>query len=263
MSKNKIKKFEKWDKNIDSILFLDENGTPSLKNINNNNEWFTMTGIMFYKEHGYKSNKELNDLKGKYWKNGCFKDKKVVLHSRDIRKKEGSFNPKMIDIESFKENLIQIISDSEFLVFSSSINKKFLKTNYLYPYPVYSYCLTFIIERYVCFLRDNRIKGALVLESRGKREDTELYAKIKLLLDEGTKFVKGPYSEIVEVYFNNKRTKDNLDAYPLLEVADIIGYEIFKFVSKNIKSKLYTLISFKFYNYPRIKGYGLKIFKEK
>ncbi len=65
-------------------MFLDESGDPNLKSVDPNHPVFALVGCIL--KDDYYQNEAIplvNDLKIKY-----FKTKKIILHSRDIRKQE-------------------------------------------------------------------------------------------------------------------------------------------------------------------------------
>ena len=157
--------------------------------------------------------------------------------------------------------LLQFIERTNFMIFSSGIDKNFLTTRYSKPYPVYWFSLVFLIERYSIYLEEQGKTGIIVLEARGKKEDINLLQTIVPKIEHGTKFVNERIcSRIRGVYFNNKRTANKKQSYPYLEMADMIGYELHNKICKGIESDFYRRIESKIYNYPNITGYGLKIF---
>lgn len=264
MWKNKPMSLEYFDTEVDYILFIDETGIPSLKNYNQNNKWFSMTGILIGKDEGGNAIEKMMTLKQKYWENALFNNKRVIFHSREYRKKLGAFNPKIVDYESLREELLATISDLEFTIFSSGINKDFLVGKYNKPYAVYWYSLVFLIERYSIFLNNCNKTGVIVLESRGKKEDKNLLREAIFTIENGTNFVESKVCSLVRgIYFNCKRTMDAKKSYPYLELADLIGYEIHNRICRGLESDFYKLIENKIYNYPNILGYGLKIFDKK
>ena len=158
---------------------------------------------------------------------------------------------------------MQFIERTNFTIFSSGIDKDFLNQKYNSPYPVYWFSLVFLIERYAIYLEERGKTGIIVLEARGKKEDTNLLRMIVPQIECGTDFVSDSIcSRIRGVYFNNKRTANKKQSYPYLELADIVGYELHNKICKGIESDLYKKIESKIYNYPKTEGYGLKIFGE-
>ena len=255
--------FEHFNGEYDYMLFIDETGVPTLKNYNQNNRWFSMTGVLIDGEDGESIISDMMTIKHKYWENAMFNEQRVVFHSRDYRKKIGAFNPKIIDYPRMSMELLRFIERANFTIFSSGIDKDFLIARYCKPYPVYWFSLIFLIERYAIYLEEQGKTGIIVLEARGKREDTYLLQTIVPKIESGTNFVSdSTCSRIKGVYFNNKRTVDKKQSYPYLELADMIGYELHNKICKNIESDLYRKVESKIYNYPNIEGYGLKKFGE-
>ena len=63
------------------LLFLDESGTSSLKNIDPYFPVLVLTGLLISKENYVVLEDKVNRLKRKY-----FSEKQVVFHRRDMRK---------------------------------------------------------------------------------------------------------------------------------------------------------------------------------
>lgn len=269
---------ENWDPSINTILAIDENGTIDLngvrKNLLNiypdkahNDRWFTITGVELKRENFYQFKNSINDIKYKYWKDGCFNyksgRKRVVFHSREIRKQTGPFNPKIIDYDKFIDDITSLIANTPLTIYSSSIDKAEHIIKYAYPYPVYNLCLNFIIERYCMNLNKKGLTGIIMLESRGKKEDKIILEFLINLIDKGNNFNSADtFSCIKGVYFNPKWSKSNGNkmSYILLELADLISYPIHKYVKFNKKDEAFLNFENKIYNYPNVNGYGLKIF---
>lgn len=253
--------FEQFNGELDYMLFIDETGVPTLKNYNQNNRWFSMTGILIAGEDGENIISDMMAIKDKHWENAMFNEQRVVFHSRDYRKKIGAFNPKIIDYPLVRMELLQFMESANFTIFSSGIDKDFLIQKYKNPYPAYWFSLVFLIERYAIYLEHHNKTGIIVLEARGKKEDMDLLRTIVPKIERGTEYVSDSIcSRIKGVYFNNKRTANKKQSYPYLEMADMIGYELHNKICKGIESDFYRKIESKIYHYPKIAGYGLKIF---
>ncbi len=261
---------------FDSILSLDENGTTDLKGVRKNiievaekldhpDRWFTITGAAI-DCCDYAHFKEcISHVKYKHWEDGCFDYKKgnrrVVFHSRDIRKRTGPFNPNLINYPELMNDISGIMEQSSFTIFSASIDKARHIIKYTDPWPVYTLCIKFILERYCRYLRGR--KGILLLESRGKKEDAEILKYIINMLDNGNEYWrKEDFSCIQGVYFNPKWSdKHNKKmSFVSLELADLVSYPIHKYVKFGQKDKAFEVVEKKILNYPNINGYGLKVF---
>lgn len=250
---------------VDYILAIDENGIPSLKDLlhpkNDLLQWFTITGVVFTRNNLKSFLENITEIKNKYWENGCFNKKKVVFHSRDIRKKIGPFNPKLINYEQFLEDLKELVTDNEYTIYSSSIDKFAHVRSYITPFPVYDLCLEFLLERYCYKLNSKNKKGIIVVESRGEKENKLLLDTALKIMTYGNRYHESSFfSNIEGIYFNPKRTKDKKLSYPQLELADTVSYFIHNYVKTNNKCNNFLSIESKLYNFPNYNGYGMKIF---
>jgi hypothetical protein len=241
-------------------LFVDESGNHGLKSIDPNFPVFVLCGIIIDEISYAELNSKLQIIKKNFWG-----DRKVIFHSRDIRKCENEFsilfNP---DIKAeFYRQVNELISTSNFTVVSSCIDKNELikKHGRLFS-SVYEIGLSFIIERTVFFLDTisiNEKKIHIVIEQRGKREDKELFIHIQRIVGGGTGYVKPQrLAQYIEgVSFESK--KRNLTG---LQVADLVAYPISRYVIDPERANpAYDLISEKLYRDMRTgKIFGLKIY---
>lgn len=275
---------EDWDESIDTVMAIDENGTTDLKGIrkkifdhifqpskiDDSDNIFTITGVVLERQYFPIFKDAINSVKFAHWDDGIFKYKKgpkrVVFHSREIRKREGPFNPKIIDYNKFITDLSGFIESTPFVVYSSSIDKVEHILKYSNPYHVYNLCLEFIIERYCRYLRRFSKTGILLLESRGKKEDAQILKFLVEFLEKGNRYWSSDdLSRIKGVYFNPKWSiaHQSQASYILLELSDLVSYPIHKYVKTGTQDKSFDIIVKKMSNYPLVKGYGLKIFPEK
>lgn len=250
--------------NTDYLLALDENGTDCMSNIdpfNIHTQWFTITGILFDLQFYDEAREDIIQLKNKYWFDAVFNKKRVVFHSREIRKKQGPFNPKIINYDQFIYDLEEVISSLPIKIYSTNLNKLHHKLRYVNPFPVYDLCVEYLLERFCFEMKRQKKTGTILLESRGNNEDKQVLEKIKKLVDIGNDFSdKDTFGVIDGVYFNKKRTKDNQMSYWPLEIADICSYSIHKYIKSNIEDNFFCYIEDKIYGYPNYDGKGLKIF---
>lgn len=269
---------EYWDDKVDSILAIDENGTIDLNGVrknlikiytddSHNDRWFTITAVEINREDFSNFRDSINSIKYGHWKDGCFDykkgNKRVVFHSREIRKKTGPFNPKIINYSELINDINSLIANTPFRIYSSSIDKAKHILQYANPYPVYNLCLEFIIERHCRNLNRNGKKGIILLEARGKNEDRIILEYLVDLFKKGNRY-NGPefFSCIEGVYFNPKWSKTDFEkkSFVLLELADLVSYPIHKFAKLSKKDQAYLVLESKIYNYPYVDGYGLKLF---
>lgn len=257
-----------WPEEVEYIMAIDENGTTDLKNVvqppNDLHQWFTISGVLFNRKEFALSREAFLALKNLYWKNGLFKNERVVFHSRDIRKKIGPFNPKIINYNAFLDDLNFLISDLDYKIYSSSIDKFAHARQYIHPYPVYDLCLEFVIERFCRELNRKGEKGIIVMESRGRKENKVLLDMAVNLIDNGNNFNDSDFFQCIHsIHFNPKRTHDKKMSFFQLEIADLVSYPIHRYVRSQTAEPDYTNIENKIFNYPDHFGYGMKLFPKK
>lgn len=279
---------EDWNGSVDYVMAIDENGTTDLNGIRKlfngnildlmrasysstqfvNERWFTITGVIMLRDNFPNFRDSINSIKYHYWKDGIYKykqgERRVVFHSREIRKKEGPFNPRLIDYSSFIQDISWLINNQDFSILSASIDKIKHVSNYSNPYHVYSLCLNFIIERFCIQLNNLKSDGILLLESRGKDADSKVLKHLVQLLEYGNNYYgHDHFRRIKGVYFNPKWCfgKNNGKAsYILLELADLISYPIFKYVKFEKMDQAFKALEPRLTNYPNYLGYGIKVF---
>ena len=238
-------------------LFLDECGDQNLANFDPSFPVFTLCGILISEQDYNTMGAKIIEMKRKYWK-----DKKVILHSRDIRKCEKGFEI-LFDLEvkkSFYEDINSIMKDSVYTIVSCSI----LKEPYIRKYgrlsDVYGLSLSYIIERTIFFL-DSRNKQGIELytyaEKRGRKEDTALLNYYNEVLDRGTYFVKPSRIKTYSKSFEFKDKRDNIIG---LQIADLAAYPITRHVLDESSVNIaFDILEPKIYKQGG-KQHGLKIF---
>src|SRR3990167_5916028 len=138
-------------------FFLDETGDHGLTYIDKNFPLFVLCGCLFSEDSLKNLESHVNALKVKY-----FKTTEVILHSRDIRKCEGTFQV-LFDLrlkEEFYKDLNKILGNANYAVIGSGINKEEHNKKYgTQAYDPYSLSLSFVIERMI-FCLDSMAKWA-------------------------------------------------------------------------------------------------------
>jgi hypothetical protein len=211
---------------------------------------------------------DITSVKMGHWDDGKYQYKgrlkRVVFHSREIRKKEGPFEASQINYGSFMTDLSSLIDRTPFITFSSSIDKVRHVAQYSRnAYHVYNLCMNFIVERYCRFLNMKGKNGIILLESRGKKEDHKLLEYLVSLINNGNNFHQAShFRNIKGVYFNPKWSKSHDDqlSFPILELADLVSFPIYKHVRTEKKDMAFEVVEKKLHAYPYYNGYGLKKF---
>lgn len=240
-------------------LFIDECGDQNLSNFSPDFPIFTLCGIIVSEVDYKKITSEVNAIKTLFWG-----EKKVIIHSRDIRKCQNGFEI-LFDLEKkrlFYEELNKVMGNNEYTIVACSI----LKDKYIRRYgklsDVYSISLSFIMERAVFLLdREQKKLGEnidlhIFAERRGKKEDRVLLDYYNELLDRGTYFVN---EKRFKSYFKSFQFKDKRENIVGLQIADLVAYPITRFVlDRDAVNLSYEIIKDKIYTQNN-KMHGLKI----
>lgn len=240
-------------------FFLDETGDHGLNFIDPNFPLFLLAGCLFSDEELKKIKNEIEEFKKHF-----FGTMGVIMHSRDIRKCEGSFQI-LFDLEIKKEfyvKLNKILSQSNFTIIGAGVDKdKHIKTYGKNAQNPYEISLSFILERLIfCLNKDQSNKVNITIERRGKREDTQLLEYYNRTKDSGTYYVgKDKFKECINK-FDFVLKRDNVIG---LQVADLCAYPLARHILNKqepyvpfqiIKDKIYCNLNGKY------DGYGLKTF---
>lgn len=261
---------------VDWIIAIDESGSSDLKYLyklkergdcpKEGEKYFTVTACAIRRQDFEVTRDKVMQLKNRYWTNGFFQyngiEKRVCLHSKDIRERKSAFSPAVIDYNSFINDLSAMIEVLPVTLFSAHINKWKHINKYKFADEPYDLCMDFVLERIARSIGENE-SCYIVLESIGKREDKHLLEIIKRILKFGNGYQKSElFSKIKGVYFNPKWCKNSFDkkSYWELEIADLCAFPIHKYLSYGTKDQAFEIINKKLYGYPHIRGYGLKSF---
>lgn len=243
---------------MDYYLFLDESGDHGLKNLDPNFPVFALCGIIISSEVYTGIDACFNDIKKEFWGN-----KKVIFHSRDIRKCDKEFQI-FFDKElksRFYEQLNSAIENCDYTVISSVIEKE----NYIKKYgklrnDVYEIALSFIIERSIFYL--DSVAGAdkhlrLIIEQRGKKEDAQLKRHIERLIQVGTYYLKPERIKAYNIDVTFRSKKENING---LQISDLVAYPIARYcLDPERANPAYDIVKSKIYK-EKEKVYGLKVF---
>lgn len=251
-------------------MYIDEVGNPDLESSNDpNHRFLSLTGVIIDLDYVKQTvNPEMENLKKKYF--DSHPDEPVIFHRKEILNASPPFtklNDKNIR-RNFDEELLYLLNIWNYIVITVCIDKKRHKETYnIWRYDPYHYCLAVLMERFVLYLKRNNLKGDVMAESRGGKEDMRLKKSFSNLIEKGTDFIS---PEI----FNDVLTSKELKIKPKtanisgLQLADLIAhpsrFEILKenrFIEKAIPpftSKIIGILQNK-YDKEKDKIYGRKM----
>lgn len=241
-------------------LFLDECGDQNLTSFDPSFPIFTLCGIIVSQEQLDIITEKINALKKEFWG-----DKKVILHSRDIRKCQNGFEIFFdLDVKRrFYEQINEILQEKMYVIVCCSI----LKEPYIRQYgrlnDVYGQSLSYIMERTVFYLdnfANNSIHLTTIVECRGKKEDKALLDYYNKVSDRGTYWVTSARIRNYFKEFEMRRKSDNLIG---LQIADLVAYPITRHVLDGDAINLaFDVIKENIYQKDG-KLYGMKVFPNK
>lgn len=169
----------------DYLVFVDESGDHGLTAVNQDFPLFALAFCVFAKQDYLECvTPALRRLKFT-----TFGHDLVVLHEHDIRKKEGAFammsrEPR----EAFLDALTRVIEAAPFLLVAVVIDKRELQLSGAELANPYHLALQFGLERVFRLLGERGQAERLthfIVESRGKREDTELELEFRRICEGG------------------------------------------------------------------------------
>lgn len=263
-------------KKIDYIVSIDESGNSNLKlaleakslghDLADSEKHFTVTACCIAMKDFLVAKDMVMTLKNKYWQDAVFPykgiNKRVCLHSREIRGKREAFSPEFIDYDSFITDLSHVITEMPMTVFASHIDKIRHVNQYAFPNSPYDLCMNFVLERVIRSIGMGKT-CVVILEARGTKEDKALLNQIKYLLTHGNQYNPAKmFSSIKGVYFNPKwchMAQDQM-SYWELELADLCAYPIQKYFVYGKKDRAFEALLPKIYGFPNVTGKGLKSF---
>jgi len=158
----------------DYIVYVDESGDHSLTSIDEGYPVFVLSFCVFQKRHySHAITPALRMLKFE-----TFGHDMVILHEQDIRKKTGAFHQIGKEKrEIFLEDLNTLITDADFTLLVTIIDKYKLKKEQTQETHVYHLAMELGLEKLYHFVQsrnqDNRLTH-VICEARGRVEDRAL-----------------------------------------------------------------------------------------
>lgn len=232
---------------IKYLFFIDETGDHGLTFIDDNFPLFLLAGCLIDSQAYSILEQQINRLKEE-----IFHSTSVILHSRDIRKCEGSFQV-FFDLQmkqKFYDGLSSIIRHAPFQLIGVGVDKaKHIAKHGKAAGNPYSICLSYLLERLI-FCLDEKTGAhtvSILVERRGRAEDTQLMAHYKSIIETGTLHIRSERFKNRIERFDLLAKKENIIG---LQLADLCAYPLARHLLNStepyipfevIKSKLYDL----------------------
>lgn len=207
-------------------LFIDECGDHNLGKYDPTFPIFTLCGILV----SYNNLKLLTNDFLKL-KRAIFGNTEVIIHSVDIRKwRNAFFVLKDDDLRvRFFSGIEDILSrHNAYIIVSCTILKEQLSKFCVRGEEddVYGLSLSYLIERSIFYVDNQQLENpqiSIIVERRGKKEDSQLLNYYNGLRNRGTKWIKPDRLRNHIRSFEFKYKRDNIIG---LQIADLIAYPI-------------------------------------
>jgi len=210
-------------------LYLDESGDWGYPNFHVKYPVFCLCGCIIHKCY---YNKVL--LPGiKHIKRNKF-HKDIVFHRYKVQQKTNDFRSLKTkeNVDTFVKEFSTFIASTDITLLISAINKAEHYSTYgskrvdsYLPVDIYHMVFTFTIERFVLFLKE-KVKGKIVVESRGRKEDQSVQYWYSLILRNGTQFIRDwQFRKVLPPTIEFRLKSENIIG---LQLADWIAYSMSK-----------------------------------
>jgi hypothetical protein len=253
-------------------LYIDEVGNSDLgASANENHRYLSLTGVIMSLDYSRLTlQPTVEGIKTRYFKS--HPDDPLILHRKDLVNQRPPFHA-LRDPElrrRFDDEVLALMRDGEYTVISVVIDKlNHLQQHGTWAFHPYHYCLEVMLERYMHWLRDHNLRGDVMAESRGGKEDKRLQKEFTKIFTQGTNSV--PHARFVERFTSSQlKTKPKGANVAGLQLADLIAHPSYagmkarKYgtpVPDNLGGRIFEILeASKYRRSPRgaIDGYGRK-----
>jgi Protein of unknown function (DUF3800) len=168
----------------DYVVYVDESGDHSLASIDSDYPVFVLALCVFHKRHySEKIIPAIEKMKFNY-----FGHDSVVLHENEIRKQKGDFAflSHLPTRNEFMKRLSSIMEASNFILIACVVDKTRLSRSEGTTSNPYHIALDICLEALYRFLAEknqHQLQTHVVVECRGKKEDSELELEFRRICD--------------------------------------------------------------------------------
>lgn len=271
-------------RSIKHALFIDEYGDHSFKHVDYcirkdltpepDKRYLGLCGAIFHMDEHEQTMYNIVDLKNTHWppdgkhilaiKNSDIPCR-VCLHSTEIKSSKGAFSRSVVDSDRLNNDIGEIMSERDFKLIACVVDKYAYSKRYKEAKrPPYGVAAEFMLERFAREIAEENSHAAVILESRGQKEDASVLSYLCNILDNGNYYNgKSMFKNISGVFFNPKRSCNKQLSYIGLEVVDLCCSTLVRATinpETAVSNRAYQCIKTKIRGYPtKIKGWGIKL----
>lgn len=223
------------------VVYVDESGDHGLQNIDSQYPIFVLAFCVFHKKH-YCDIVVPSVEEFKFYH---FGHDQVILHEHDIRKEKGDFTlfTNKREKSDFLDELTNIIHKSNFILISTAIDKINLKRVENHHANAYHIALKVCAEQLYSLLIEKGEESTIthiVVESRGKKEDSDLELEFRRVCAGQNKFGSPLPFEIIFTYKKAMSTG--------LQLADLVARPIgLSIIKPKQDNRTFNVLKEKFY----------------
>ena len=207
-------------------MYVDEVGNADLQSSDDpNHRFLSLTGVVLELGHVQSVvHPEMEALKSAYF--GSHPDDPVILHRKELLNCRGPF-VSLRDAAvraAFDRELLDLMCAWDYTVISVCLDKKEHRQKYaVWQYDPYHYCLAVLVERCVYLLNRRGVRGDVIAESRGGKEDRRLKESFVRLLEKGSGYANG--AQIVGALTSRQlKVKQKSNNLAGLQLADLVAH---------------------------------------
>lgn len=211
-------------------LYIDEVGNSDLgASLNPNHRYLSLTGVILELDYVRTTVfPRLEGLKERYF--NSHPDEPLIFHRKELVNKRPPFSALRDPAveRDFNRDLLQLLTELDYVVITVVIDKLEHQRRYqVWRFDPYHYCLTVLVERYVLWLRNKNVRGDVMAESRGGREDRRLKASFTRVFEKGSDYIQ---PEVFATYLTSRQLKVKPKSNNIagLQIADLIAHPSFK-----------------------------------
>lgn len=237
----------------DYLVFVDESGDHSLTSINPQYPVFVLAFVIIRKaDYIERVCRDFQSFKMRYWGHD-----EVVLHEHEIRKPRDAFSflihkPTR---ERFLAELSDLMESLPATIVAAIIDKTTFTSHQAASSGVYDYAMATGLNAVFHFLAasaQSRSLTPVIVESRGRREDTELELSFRRYRDSGNAPAHSSPLELIMV----PKTANSAG----LQLADLVARPVgLRHLRPNQPNRAFEIISNKLHRGPsaEVEGFGL------